>query len=128
MLLLIDNYDSFTFNLVHFLGELGAPVSVWRNDKISVPDASLRLVQACGRLIRHETDGGRITLLDRRIVTRRYGQALLDSLPPYRLEVAKQRAHRRTSRCPSVPGGARMPCVSGRERPGRLPRACRAAR
>jgi anthranilate synthase component 2 len=29
---LIDNYDSFTFNLVHFLGELGADVSVWRND------------------------------------------------------------------------------------------------
>jgi anthranilate synthase component 2 len=29
---LIDNYDSFTFNLVHFLGELGAEVSVWRND------------------------------------------------------------------------------------------------
>ena len=56
--------------------------------EISVPDASLRLVQACGRLIRHETDGGRITLLDRRIVTRRYGQALLDSLPPYRLDVA----------------------------------------
>ena len=56
--------------------------------EISVPDASLRLVQACGRLIRHETDGGRITLLDRRIVTRRYGQALLDALPPYRLDVA----------------------------------------
>jgi anthranilate synthase component II len=29
---LIDNYDSFTFNLVHFLGELGAEVGVWRND------------------------------------------------------------------------------------------------
>jgi hypothetical protein len=29
---LIDNYDSFTFNLVHYLGELGADVSVWRND------------------------------------------------------------------------------------------------
>ena len=56
--------------------------------EISVPDASLRLVQACGRLIRHETDGGRISLLDRRIVTRRYGRALLDALPPYRLEVA----------------------------------------
>ena len=56
--------------------------------EISVPDASLRLVQACGRLIRHEDDGGRITLLDRRIVTRRYGRALLESLPPYRLEVA----------------------------------------
>jgi len=32
---LIDNYDSFTFNLVHYLGELGAEVSVWRNDKIT---------------------------------------------------------------------------------------------
>ncbi len=36
---LIDNYDSFTFNLVHYLGELGADVSVWRNDAISVSDA-----------------------------------------------------------------------------------------
>ncbi|HLW92752.1 MAG TPA: aminodeoxychorismate/anthranilate synthase component II [Roseiarcus sp.] len=35
---LIDNYDSFTFNLVHFLGALGADVSVWRNDAISVAD------------------------------------------------------------------------------------------
>jgi anthranilate synthase component 2 len=33
---LIDNYDSFTFNLVHYLGELGADVSVWRNDARSV--------------------------------------------------------------------------------------------
>lgn len=57
--------------------------------EISVPDAALRLVQACGRLIRHEGDFGRITLLDRRIVTQRYGRALLDSLPPYRLELAR---------------------------------------
>ena len=35
---LIDNYDSFTFNLVHYLGELGADVKVWRNDEISVDD------------------------------------------------------------------------------------------
>ena len=35
---LIDNYDSFTFNLVHFLGELGAEVEVWRNDARSVED------------------------------------------------------------------------------------------
>jgi len=35
---LIDNYDSFTFNLVHYLGELGAEVSVWRNDEITVAD------------------------------------------------------------------------------------------
>ncbi len=36
---LIDNYDSFTFNLVHYFGELGAEVSVWRNDEITVADA-----------------------------------------------------------------------------------------
>jgi anthranilate synthase component 2 len=35
---LIDNYDSFTFNLVHYLGELGADVVVHRNDKIAVHD------------------------------------------------------------------------------------------
>jgi len=35
---LIDNYDSFTFNLVHYLGSLGARVSVHRNDKIGVAD------------------------------------------------------------------------------------------
>ena len=36
MLTLIDNYDSFTYNLVHFLGELGAQCQVYRNDKVSV--------------------------------------------------------------------------------------------
>jgi anthranilate synthase component 2 len=39
MLLLIDNYDSFTFNLVHYLGELGAEVVVRRNDAIDVQAA-----------------------------------------------------------------------------------------
>lgn len=38
MILLIDNYDSFTFNLVHYLGGLGAKVAVHRNDKITVKD------------------------------------------------------------------------------------------
>jgi anthranilate synthase component 2 len=43
MLVLIDNYDSFTYNLVHFLGELGASCEVFRNDKISAADvASLK--------------------------------------------------------------------------------------
>lgn len=36
MLTLIDNYDSFTYNLVHFLGELGVKCHVYRNDEISV--------------------------------------------------------------------------------------------
>ena len=39
MLLLIDNYDSFTYNLVHYLGELGADVVVKRNDALTVQDA-----------------------------------------------------------------------------------------
>jgi anthranilate synthase component 2 len=39
MLLLIDNYDSFTYNLVHFLGELGAQVQVHRNDTLNVQEA-----------------------------------------------------------------------------------------
>lgn len=39
MILVIDNYDSFTFNLVHYLLELGAKVEVKRNDEISAADA-----------------------------------------------------------------------------------------
>ncbi len=38
MLLMIDNYDSFTYNLVQYLGELGEDVRVYRNDKISVDE------------------------------------------------------------------------------------------
>ena len=55
--------------------------------EISVPDAALRLVQASGRLLRTERDEGRVTLMDRRILTRRYGRAILDSLPPFRREL-----------------------------------------
>ena len=39
MILVIDNYDSFTYNLVHYLNELGAETTVYRNDKITVQDA-----------------------------------------------------------------------------------------
>lgn len=39
MLLLIDNYDSFTYNLVHYLGELGAEIVIRRNDDLSVANA-----------------------------------------------------------------------------------------
>jgi anthranilate synthase/aminodeoxychorismate synthase-like glutamine amidotransferase len=38
MILLIDNYDSFTYNLYHYLGELGAAVKVYRNDKITLDE------------------------------------------------------------------------------------------
>lgn len=59
--------------------------------ELSVPDTALKLVQACGRLIRHENDWGRITLLDKRIVSKRYGRDLIASLPPFRLELSPQR-------------------------------------
>jgi anthranilate synthase component 2 len=49
-LLMIDNYDSFTYNIVQYLGELGADVSVARNDEISLADIDARL--AAGALDR----------------------------------------------------------------------------
>ncbi len=49
MILLIDNYDSFTYNLVHYLGELGADVQVHRNDALDVQQAMAltRTVSCC---------------------------------------------------------------------------------
>jgi anthranilate synthase component II len=46
MILLIDNYDSFTFNLVHFLGDVGARCEVVRNDKLTVDEALARHPEA----------------------------------------------------------------------------------
>jgi len=42
MILVIDNYDSFTFNLVQYLGELGAEMEVWRNDRITLDEIAAR--------------------------------------------------------------------------------------
>jgi len=46
MILLIDNYDSFTFNLVHFLGDVGGRCEVVRNDKLTVAEAMARRPEA----------------------------------------------------------------------------------
>jgi para-aminobenzoate synthetase component II len=43
MLLVVDNYDSFTYNLVQYLGELGAEMKIYRNDEISVDDIEREL-------------------------------------------------------------------------------------
>ncbi|CAB5500403.1 ATP-dependent helicase DinG/Rad3 [Bathymodiolus thermophilus thioautotrophic gill symbiont] len=53
--------------------------------EISLPDASLKLIQACGRLIRTETDTGKITIFDNRLVTKFYGKQLLAALPNYNI-------------------------------------------
>jgi len=55
--------------------------------EISLPDASLRLIQACGRLIRTETDTGKITIFDNRLVKKFYGKQLLAALPGYNIVV-----------------------------------------
>ena len=57
---------------------------------LAVPEAAFRLVQASGRLLRSETDSGRITLFDERIINRRYGKAILNSMPPYRKEIFEE--------------------------------------
>ena len=77
---------------------VGATLSEWIEseggnsfEEIMIPDAALKMVQACGRLLRTETDIGRITILDRRLVTQRYGARLLDALPPFRRELGNRR-------------------------------------
>ncbi|HEX7339397.1 MAG TPA: ATP-dependent DNA helicase DinG [Rhodanobacteraceae bacterium] len=51
--------------------------------EVTVPQATRLLTQYCGRLIRSEDDRGRIVLLDRRIVAKRYGTNMLRALPPF---------------------------------------------
>ena len=50
-LLMIDNYDSFTYNLVQYFGELGAEVEVHRNDEITVEELGGRIASGFGRLV-----------------------------------------------------------------------------
>ena len=53
--------------------------------QIAVPDAAIRLKQAVGRLLRTESDRGEIIIFDRRIIDKRYGKLLVQSLPPFPL-------------------------------------------
>jgi ATP-dependent DNA helicase DinG len=70
---------------------VGATYAEWLESRgrnpfieVSVPEATRLLTQYCGRLIRNENDTGRIVLLDRRVVTKRYGAGMLRALPPFR--------------------------------------------
>jgi ATP-dependent DNA helicase DinG len=69
---------------------VGATYAEWLESRgrnpfleVAVPEATRLLTQYCGRLIRSETDRGRIVLLDRRVVTRQYGSQMLKALPPF---------------------------------------------
>jgi ATP-dependent DNA helicase DinG len=53
---------------------------------ISVPEASLKLIQSCGRLLRSESDRGRVSILDKRLRTKSYGKQLIAALPPYQIQ------------------------------------------
>ncbi|GAB3780365.1 ATP-dependent DNA helicase DinG [Dyella agri] len=70
---------------------VGATYAEWLESRgrnpfieVSIPEATRLLTQYCGRLIRNESDSGRIVLLDRRVVTKRYGAGMLRALPPFR--------------------------------------------
>lgn len=54
----------------------------------SLPDAMVRLTQIVGRLLRRESDRGRVTVFDRRLASTSYGRQMLKSLPPFKKEVA----------------------------------------
>lgn len=69
---------------------VGATYAEWLESRgrnpfieVTVPEATRLLTQYCGRLIRTETDRGRIVLLDRRVVIKRYGERMLNALPPF---------------------------------------------
>ncbi|MFL0796978.1 MAG: ATP-dependent DNA helicase DinG [Cellvibrionaceae bacterium] len=55
--------------------------------EVAVPDTAVKLVQACGRLLRTEKDRGVITILDRRLVSKPYGKRMLATLPPFKQEI-----------------------------------------
>ena len=52
-----------------------------------LPEASMKLAQLVGRLIRRESDTGQVIILDKRLVTKRYGKQLLSGLPPFEVEL-----------------------------------------
>ncbi|ODV12079.1 MAG: helicase, partial [Rhodanobacter sp. SCN 68-63] len=69
---------------------VGATYAEWLESRgrnpfieVTIPEATRLLIQYCGRLIRSEADRGRIVLLDRRVVVKRYGERMLQALPPF---------------------------------------------
>jgi ATP-dependent DNA helicase DinG len=94
----VDLPGNYLTNLVIAKLPFGVPddpisstLSLWLESKgnnpfqiVTLPSAIIRLVQACGRLVRHENDKGNIWLMDRRLIEKRYGKTIMNSLPNYR--------------------------------------------
>ena len=57
--------------------------------ELSLPDSIIKFRQGFGRLIRHSTDTGVVTILDNRVITKRYGQMFLSSIPETKLKVCR---------------------------------------
>jgi ATP-dependent DNA helicase DinG len=73
---------------------VGATYAEWLESKgrnafveVTIPQATRTLIQYCGRLIRSEADQGRIVILDRRLINKRYGARMLADLPDFRREI-----------------------------------------
>jgi ATP-dependent DNA helicase DinG len=76
---------------------VGATLAEWIDsrggnsfEEVMLPDAALKMVQACGRLLRTESDHGTVTILDRRLVSKRYGSRLQRALPTFRREIERE--------------------------------------
>ena len=113
MILLIDNYDSFTYNLAHLFGELGAEVSVRRNDAIDGDTAErlapshLVISPGPGRPADCRRDAG-----DRAAPRAQHADARrLPRAPGDRRGVRRHRSHRRESSCTGSPA----PCATTAE-------------
>ena len=107
VLLVIDNYDSFTYNLVHLFQELGAEVQVFRNDAITVEEAEALAADAPARLPRPRPPGER----------RRLGRADPHASGRASPRSASASATRRSSRPSAARSGRRRRCCTARRRP-----------
>jgi ATP-dependent DNA helicase DinG len=70
--------------------------------EIALPECAVRLAQSVGRLLRTETDQGKVTILDRRLVTSVWGLDLLRGLPPFTLEIAGRERSLRNADLPAA--------------------------
>ena len=75
---------------------VGATLAEWIEQQggnpffdLALPAATRTLTQFSGRLIRTEQDRGTLTILDNRLLSKRYGKTILDALPPFRREIGR---------------------------------------